>query len=150
MPSIPEPMSVNAAAALSPAAALRERLTHGKGRLLVIIATTLVWVMDALLVHRIEAHHNVAYSFNPLLSTLERISTLAFINVTVGLAIALYRSRHQHLFLWSLSYLVISVNSTYGPTSEVPISRPAKLFMALQVLLAILMLTVLIARAVSA
>jgi hypothetical protein len=32
----------------------------------------------------------------------------------------------------------------------VPNSRPAKLFMALQVLLAILMLTVLIARAVSA
>jgi hypothetical protein len=51
-----------------------------------------------------------------------------------------------------IDYLFISlnVNSTYGPTSEVPISRPAKLFMALQVLLAILMLTVLIARAVSA
>ena len=81
-------MSMNAAE-LNPAAALRERLTHGKGRLLVIIATTLVWVMDALLVHRIEAHHKVAHSFNPLLSALERISTLAFIIVTVGLAIAL-------------------------------------------------------------
>ena len=109
MPSIPEPMSVNAAAALSPAAALRERLTHGKGRLLVILATSVVWVMDALLVHRIEAHHKVALSFNPLLSSLERISTLAFIIVTVGLAIALYRSRHQHLFIWSLTYLVISM-----------------------------------------
>jgi hypothetical protein len=238
MPTIPEPSSPDAAAELSPAAALRQRLTHGRGRLLVIIATTLVWVMDALLVHRIEAHHRVAHSFNPLLSSLERISTLAFIIVTVGLTIALYRSRHQHLFVWSLTYLVISmvqvvanvmamvmtssavqggglanlwdvaavymesvivfmfiyifldvvtpifldvvtpggafvwpsrdgqappvphlidyifislnVNSTYGPTSEVPISRPAKLFMALQVLLAILMLTVLIARAVSA
>lgn len=74
-----------------------------------IIATTLVWVMDALLVHRIEAHHRVAHSFNPLLSTLERISTLAFIIVTVGLTISLYRSRHQHLFIWSLSYLVISM-----------------------------------------
>jgi hypothetical protein len=230
MPTIPEPSSPDAAAELNPAAALRQRLTHGRGRLLVIIATTLVWVMDALLVHRIEAHHRVAHSFNPLLSSLERISTLAFIIVTVGLTIALYRSRHQHLFVWSLTYLVISmvqvvanvmamvmtssavqggglanlwdvaavymesvivfmfiyifldvvtpggafvwpsrdgeappephlidylfislnVNSTYGPTSEVPISRPAKLFMALQVLLAILMLTVLIARAVSA
>ena len=76
---------MNAGAALSPAAALRERLTHGKGRLLVIIATTLVWVMDNLLVHRIEAHHKVAHSFNPLLSTLERISTLAFIIGPVGL-----------------------------------------------------------------
>ena len=230
MPTISEPSSPDATAELSPAAALRQRLTHGRGRLLVIIATTLVWVMDALLVHRIEAHHRVAHSFNPLLSSLERISTLAFIIVTMGLTIALYRSRHQHLFVWSLTYLVISmvqvvanvmamvmtssavqggglanlwdvaavymesvivfmfiyifldvvtpggafvwpsrdgeappvphlidylfislnVNSTYGPTSEVPISRPAKLFMALQVLLAILMLTVLIARAVSA
>ncbi len=52
--------------------------------------------------------------------------------------------------LISLNFFSLNVNSTYGPTSEVPISRPAKLFMALQVLLAILMLTVLIARAVSA
>jgi hypothetical protein len=102
-------MSMNAAAGLSPASAPRERPTHGKGRLLVILATSVVWVMDALLVHRIEAHHKVAHSFNPLLSTLERISTLAFIVGPVGLTIALYRSRHQHLFIWSLSYLVISM-----------------------------------------
>jgi hypothetical protein len=51
-----------------------------------------------------------------------------------------------------IDYLFVSlnVNSTYGPTSEALISRAAKLVMALQVLLAILMLTVLIARAVSA
>ena len=51
-----------------------------------------------------------------------------------------------------VDYLFISlnVNSTYGPTSEALVSRPAKMFMALQVLLAILMLTVLIARAVGA
>jgi hypothetical protein len=51
-----------------------------------------------------------------------------------------------------IDYLFISlnVNSTYGPTSEAVISRAAKLFMALQVLLAILMFTVLIARSVSA
>jgi len=51
-----------------------------------------------------------------------------------------------------IDYLFISlnVNSTYGPTSEALMSRPAKLVMALQVLLAMLMLTVLIARAVSA
>jgi len=217
-------------AAIPPAAALREGLTRGRGRLLVVLATTLVWVMDALLVRRIESHHMVAHSFNPLLSTMERISTMAFIIVTVGMTISLYRAKHKHLFTWTLAYLVISmvqvvanvvsmvgtssavkggglanlwdvaavymesvivfmliyvfldvvtpggafvwpsregeappvphlidylfislnVNSTYGPTSEVLISRPAKLFMALQVLLAILMLTVLIARAVSA
>jgi len=50
-----------------------------------------------------------------------------------------------------VDYLFISlnVNSTYGPTSEALVSRPAKLVMALQVLLAILILTVLISRAVS-
>ena len=51
-----------------------------------------------------------------------------------------------------LDYLFISmnVNSTYGPTSEALLSRPGKLIMALQTLLAILMLTVLISRAVAA
>lgn len=51
-----------------------------------------------------------------------------------------------------LDYLFISfnVNSTYGPTSEAVVSRLAKGVMVLQVLLAILMLTVLIARSVSA
>ena len=51
-----------------------------------------------------------------------------------------------------LDYLFISlnVNSTYGPTSEALMSRPGKLVMALQTLLAIMMLTVLIARAVGA
>lgn len=51
-----------------------------------------------------------------------------------------------------VDYLFISlnVNSTYGPTTEAVMSRPTKLVMGLQVILAILMLTVLIARAVSA
>lgn len=51
-----------------------------------------------------------------------------------------------------VDYLFISlnVNSTYGPTSEAVMSRRAKMVMAVQVILAILMLTVLIARAVSA
>ena len=50
-----------------------------------------------------------------------------------------------------IDYLFISmnVNSTYGPTSEAVMSRRAKLAMSLQVLLAIVMLTVLIARSVS-
>jgi hypothetical protein len=46
-------------------------------------------------------------------------------------------------------FILLNVNSTYGPTSEALVSRPAKLVMALQVLLAILILTVLISRAVS-
>ncbi len=51
-----------------------------------------------------------------------------------------------------LDYLFISmnVNSTYGPTSEAIMSRPGKLIMGLQVILAISMLTVLISRAVAA
>lgn len=46
-------------------------------------------------------------------------------------------------------FIALNVNSTYSPTSETVVSRSAKLVMALQVLLAILILTVLIARAVS-
>ena len=110
MPTIPEPSSPDAAAELNPAAALRQRLTHGRGRLLV---------------HRIEAHHKVARSFNPLLSSLERISTLAFLTVTVGLAIGLYRSRLQHLFSWSLTYLVISMVQVVASQRGEPSFGPA-------------------------
>jgi len=194
------------------------------------VATTLVWMMDTSLVGRLEHHHMVANTFNPLLNTMEQASTVLFLVVSVGLAVALYRAKNRGLFVWGLIYLVFSllqvvanvlsmvatassvkggglttlwdvaavymgsvtvfmfiyifldvttpggafvwpsrdgepaptphiidylfislnVNSTYGPTSEAVISRAAKLFMALQVLLAILMFTVLIARSVSA
>jgi hypothetical protein len=213
-----------------PAEALREQLLRGRGRLLVVVATSLVWGVDALLAHRIEAHHLVNHSYSAALASLERVSTLAFLIATLGLTLSLYRARHQHIFRWCLGYLVfamlqvmanvvsmvgtatgpkggglaslwdvgavymesvivftfiyvfldvitpggafvwpsregepppvphlvdylfisLNVNSTYGPTSEALVSRPAKLFMALQVLLAILMLTVLIARTVNA
>lgn len=215
---------------LAPAGALRQRLTHGSARLWVLLATTLVWWMDVGLLNHIKSHHIVANTYNALLNQLEQVSTLAFVIVTLGLALALYRSQAIQLFRWALAYLVISmvqvvanvfamvatassvegggltglwdvagvymqsvvvfmfiyifldvstpggafvwpardgepaptphvidylfislnVNSTYGPTSETVMSRPAKLFMALQVILAIMMLTVLIARAVSA
>jgi hypothetical protein len=44
----------------------------------------------------------------------------------------------------------MNVNSTYGPTSEAIMSRPGKMLMGLQVVLAVMMLTVLISRAVTA
>jgi hypothetical protein len=215
---------------MAPAEALRERLTHGAGRLWVLMATTLVWVMDVGLFKHIESRHVVAKSFNAILGRVEILSTAIFVVVTLGLAVSLFRPQLQNLFRWALTYLVVSmvqvvanvlsmvatassvmggglaglwdvaavymqsvvvfmfiyifldvstpggafvwpsrdgeppptphiidylfislnVNSTYGPTSETVMSRPAKLFMALQVLLAIMMLTVLIARAVSA
>lgn len=49
-------------------------------------------------------------------------------------------------------YLFISLNTnaTYGPTTEAVVSRGVKLIMALQVIMAVLMLTVLISRAVAA
>ena len=52
--------------------------------------------------------------------------------------------------LFDYMFISLNVNSTYGPTSEAVMSRPTKMLMSLQVILAILMLTVLIARAVSA
>lgn len=52
--------------------------------------------------------------------------------------------------LFDYLFISLNVNSTYGPTSEAVMSRVTKLIMAIQVLLAILMLTVLISRAVAA
>lgn len=216
----------------SPSAAgrLRERLSGGRGRLGVILATSLVWLMDNLLAWHLERDQRMAPALGALVSTIERTGTVLFVVVTVGLLIALYRSNHRALFRWGLTYLgfavlqvianvvsmvltaghhrggglgtlwdvaavylesvlvftfiyvfidvstpggaflwpsrsdveppsphlvdylfiSLNVNSTYGPTSKALMSRPAKLVMALQVLLAMLMLTVLIARAVSA
>lgn len=50
-----------------------------------------------------------------------------------------------------IDYLFISLNAnaTYGPTMEAVVSRRVKMIMALQVILALLMLTVLISRAVA-
>lgn len=214
----------------SPAAQLRQRLTEGRGRLLVLVATTSVWLMDLLLAHHLEQDQQIEAAWRGPVSAIERTGTLLFVFITAGLVMALFRASHRQLFRWSLAYLCFSVlqvianvlgmvftahhangtglsslwdvmavymqsvlvfmflyvfldvstpggafvwpsregedpptphlidylflslnvNSTYGPTSEALISRPAKLVMALQVLLAILMLTVLIARAVSA
>ncbi len=38
----------------SPADLLRERLTHGRARIAVIITTTTVWIMDLLLAKHLE------------------------------------------------------------------------------------------------
>ena len=213
-----------------PADLLRDRLTQGRGRLAVIAATTGVWVMDLLLVSHLKHRRLIAPATSDLLHSVDTISTLAFIVVTVGLTISLFRGHKRELFRWALAYLLFSmvqvitnvlsmvasasfehvgglaglwdvaavymesvlvfmfvyifldvstpggafvwpsregqdppephvidylfislnVNSTYGPTSEAVMSRRAKLVMSLQVLLAIVMLTVLISRTVSA
>ena len=49
--------------------------------------------------------------------------------------------------LFDYLFISLNTNSTYGPTTEVVMSRAVKMLMSLQVLLAIVMLTVLIARA---
>lgn len=213
----------------TPAERLRERLTEGQGRLLVVAATSTVWLMDLLLVRRLERHQEIGLGARSLVTHFEQAGSVVFIAVTAGLALALYRGRKNNLFLWALAYLLyavvqvicnvlamvatasnhqgeglaglwdvgavymqsvlvfmfiyifldvstpggafvwpsrdgeapptphivdylflsLNVNSTYGPTSEALVSRKAKMVMALQTLLAIVMLTVLIARAVS-
>jgi uncharacterized membrane protein len=47
-------------------------------------------------------------------------------------------------------YLSFDTSTTFGPTLEVPVSRPAKALMMLQVALSIVILTVLLSRAVNA
>lgn len=229
-PELSEPVAVPTAASASPAGLLRQRLTHGHGRLLVLLAMAVVWLMDTLLVDRIKAHHLAADTFMPLLSGIEHISTVVFAVVSVGLGLSLYRLSQRHLVMWGLAYLAVAMvqvfanvlsmvmtashvkgggllslwdvvgvymetvvvfafvyimldiavpggafiwpsragqppamphlidylflalntNSTYGPTSEVVISRIAKMTMAMQIFLAMLMLTVLISRVVGA
>jgi len=213
----------------APADLLRDRLTHGGGRLAVIAATTLVWLMDLLLAQNLERDQVIEPSLKAVVTGIERVGTLLFVVATLGLVIALLRGLRRPLFRWGLVYLSFSVlqvianvmamiftaghhqgagltslwdvaavymesvlvfmfiyvfldmstpggafvwpsregepppvphlidylfislnvNSTYGPTSEDLVSRPAKLVMSLQVLLAILILTLLIARAAS-
>ena len=213
----------------APADLLRDRLTRGGGRISVIAATTLVWLMDLLLAQHLERDQVIAPSLKAVVTNIERVGTLLFVVVTLGLVIALLRGLRRPLFRWGLVYLSFSVlqvianvmamiftaghhqgagimslwdvaavymesvlvfmfiyifidvstpggafvwpsrdgepppvphlidylfislnvNSTYGPTSEDLVSRPAKLVMSLQVILAILILTVLIARAAS-
>lgn len=221
----PSPQNTN----LGPADLLRDRLTRGRGRLAVIAATTGVWVMDLLLMHHLRSREVISPNLGALVHNIDVIGTIAFIAVTLGLTISLFRGHKRELFRWALAYLLFSmvqvitnvlsmvasagshqggglsglwdvaavymesvlvfmfvyifldvstpggafvwpsregeeppephiidylfislnVNSTYGPTSEAVMSRRAKMVMALQVLLAILMLTVLIARSVS-
>ena len=194
-----------------------------------IVATTTVWLMDLLLAQHLERDQVIEPAMKGMVTGIERLGTVIFVVVTIGLVAALLRGRRRALFRWGLVYLCFSVlqvianvlamiftaghhkgaglaslwdvgavymesvlvfmfiyvfldvstpggafvwpsregepppephlidylfislnvNSTYGPTSEDLVSRPAKLVMALQVLLAILILTVLIARAVS-
>ena len=214
----------------SPADLLRQRLTHGRGRLMVLGATTSVWLMDMLLAHHLEQDQQIEPAWRGPVTAIEELGTILFVGITAGLVVSLFRASHRQLFRWSLAYLSFSVvqvianvlgmvftahhghgiglgslwdvaavymqsvlvfmfiyifldvstpggafvwpsrddeapptphlidylfislnvNSTYGPTSEALMSRPAKLVMSLQVLLAMLILTVLIARAVSA
>jgi hypothetical protein len=213
----------------APADRLRQRLTEGRGRLMVILATSSVWLLDLLLVHRLEHHQVIGTQVRVVVGQLELVGSVVFVVITGGMAMALYRGRGHRLLRWVLVYLLfamlqvignvlgmvatasnhqgggltglwdvaavymqsvlvfmfiyvfldvstpggafvwpsrdgeapptphlldylfisLNVNSTYGPTSEALVSRRAKLVMALQTLLAIMMLTVLIARAVS-
>ena len=215
--------------AMAPADLLRQRLTEGRGRLAVVASTSTVWLMDLLLVHRLERHQEIGLAVRQLVTHFERAGSVVFVVVTLGLTLALYRGHKNSLFRWALVYLLfavvqvicnvlamvatasnrqggglvglwdvaavymesvlvfmfiyifldvstpggaflwpsrdgepppaphiidylflsLNVNSTYGPTSEALLSRRAKLVMALQTLLAIVMLTVLIARAVA-
>ena len=217
-------------AAGGPADLLRDRLTRGGGRLAVIASTTGVWMVDLLLVGHLKNRKLISPDLDNLVHTVDLAATIAFVAITLGLTISLFRGKKRELFRWALVYLLFSmvqvitnvlsmvasadqhqggglgglwdvaavymesvlvfmfvyifldvstpggafvwpsregqappephiidylfislnVNSTYGPTSEAVMSRRAKMVMALQVLLAILMLTVLIARSESA
>jgi predicted PurR-regulated permease PerM len=92
-----------------PAGDLRRRLSHGRGQLLVLLAISLVWLMDISLLRQLEHHHVVANTFNAGLSGVERLSTLVFVIVTLGLSVSLFRGGGSNLFRWALVYLILSM-----------------------------------------
>ncbi len=215
---------------LAPAERLHVRLTEGHGRFLIILTTTIIWILNTTLGRYLVREKILAGESAALERPLEWVGTAIFVLVTLSLIVVIYKPYPTWIFrvaavyltfsvvqvvanvismvstangahggglgsLWdvaavygvsvlvfsvvylvldirtpggafvwpsrddeeppmphAIDYLFISfnVNSTYGPTSEAVVSRLAKSVMVLQVLLAILMLTVLIARAVSA
>lgn len=217
-------------AALTPAQRLRARLSDGKGRLFVIIAVLVIWVMDTLLSRHLTSSGIVQGQGAVIVDWLESASTVIFVVTSVLLIVAILKPLPHLLFkfaaiyltfsaiqvvanvltmvstahlregyglgslwdvaavyamsvtvftfiyvlfdvttpggafvwpardgeepptpnLWDYLFISLNVNSTYGPTSEAVMSRGVKLVMSGQVLLAILMLTVLISRAVAA
>lgn len=58
--------------------------------------------------------------------------------------------RLQNPRLGDYIYLAFDTSTTFGPTIEIPLTRPAKYLMMLQVALSVVVLTVLLSRAVSA
>ena len=128
---------------------------------LVYLAFSVTQVMANVLAMIFTADHHQGGGLSSLwdVAAVDMESVLGFMFIYVFLDV----STPGGAFVWPsrdgeappvphlVDYLFISlnVNSTYGPTSEALVSRPAKLVMALQVLLAILILTVLIPRAVS-
>ncbi|MFM8827679.1 MAG: hypothetical protein ACKORG_00140 [Actinomycetota bacterium] len=210
---------------------LMAQLQTRGGRLFIIAAVLIVWLVDYALSHRLVDNGGITGSPREAMRIFENVSTVAFIVVSVALIVAVLTRAHKwmpwlvlvylgfsivqvivnvgsllataHLqqsgsgltglwdvgavylmsvmvftfvyaaldltvkggaFVWPardgqeaptpnfIDYLFIALNtnSTYGPTSEVVMSRRTKLLMALQVILAIVMLAVLIARSVVA
>ncbi len=78
-----------------PADRLRQQLTEGRGRLL--------------LVHRLERHQAIGANVRHLVGRIEQAGSVVFIVVTLGLTVALYRGRQNSLFLWALAYLLFVV-----------------------------------------
>jgi len=88
---------------------LRERLTSGRGRLAVIAATTGVWGMDLLLVNHLRHRSLIAPNLSDLVHSIDIVATIAFIAVTIGLTVSLFRGKNRHLFRWALAYLLFSM-----------------------------------------
>lgn len=94
---------------VSPADQLRERLTHGHGRLAVLIATTGVWLMDWQLSEHLQHDQVIAPQLKAWMSAFERSSTVLFVLVTLGLLLSLYQGKRRPLFRFGLLYLSFSV-----------------------------------------
>ncbi len=214
----------------TPQQRLRTQLAGVNGRLFLVGAILLVWLLDTVLSHRLVDSGAVNGTPKSAMQLFEDVSTILFIVVSVLLIASLATRRHWAFVPLAVIYLAFSVvqvavnvfslvlsaghqadvgltglwdvgavylmtvlvftfvyalmdlyerdgafewparegqepptpnfvdylfislntNATYGPTTEAVMSRKVKLIMAFQVIMALLMLTVLIARSVAA
>ena len=84
-------MEQETAVKLAPAEQLYARLSSGHGRFLIIVATTLVWILNTTLGRYLVRKDILAGSAAAIERPLEWIGTAIFLVVTVSLIVVIYK-----------------------------------------------------------
>ena len=84
-------MQQNATTKLAPAEQLYAHLNQGHGRFLIIVATTVVWILNTTLGRYLVRNEVLTGSSASVERPLEWIGTIIFVLVTVGLILVIYK-----------------------------------------------------------